>query len=147
MGYFLVRYDSRVIIYERKMFIILATGHSEAQPIYSNTSILKWCLCRRMVLDGSGGGANLTPSITPQHKSPKNVDSFATKFSGLARQGKLPICQYLAFTLSWPSTIAYDLGKGRAEKPQVNVINNFKRRAASDIINSRGNVINIRVFY
>ena len=26
MGYFPVRYDSRVIIYERKMFIRLATG-------------------------------------------------------------------------------------------------------------------------
>ena len=28
MGYFPVRYDSRVIIYERKMFIRLATGLS-----------------------------------------------------------------------------------------------------------------------
>ena len=28
MGYFLVRYDSRVVIYERKMFIRLATGQS-----------------------------------------------------------------------------------------------------------------------
>ena len=26
MGYFQVRYDSRVVIYERKMFIRLATG-------------------------------------------------------------------------------------------------------------------------
>ena len=26
MGYFPVRYDSRVVIYERKMFIRLATG-------------------------------------------------------------------------------------------------------------------------
>jgi len=26
MGYFTVRYDSRVVIYERKMFIRLATG-------------------------------------------------------------------------------------------------------------------------
>ena len=26
MGHFQVRYDSRVVIYERKMFIILATG-------------------------------------------------------------------------------------------------------------------------
>ena len=26
MGYFQVRYDSRVLIYERKMFIRLATG-------------------------------------------------------------------------------------------------------------------------
>ena len=26
MGYFSVRYDSRVVIYERKMFIRLATG-------------------------------------------------------------------------------------------------------------------------
>ena len=26
MGYFLFRYDSRVVIYERKMFIRLATG-------------------------------------------------------------------------------------------------------------------------
>ena len=26
MGYFLVRYDSRVVIYERKMFIRLATA-------------------------------------------------------------------------------------------------------------------------
>ena len=30
MGYFPVRYDSRVIIYERKMFIRLATGHSDS---------------------------------------------------------------------------------------------------------------------
>ena len=28
MGYFPVRYDSRVVIYERKMFIRLATGLS-----------------------------------------------------------------------------------------------------------------------
>ena len=28
MGYFPVRYDSRVVIYERKMFIRLATGTS-----------------------------------------------------------------------------------------------------------------------
>ena len=28
MGYFPVRYDSRVVIYERKMFIRLATGHT-----------------------------------------------------------------------------------------------------------------------
>ena len=27
MEYFLVRYDSRVVIYERKMFIRLATGY------------------------------------------------------------------------------------------------------------------------
>ena len=26
MGYFQVRYDSRVVIFERKMFLILATG-------------------------------------------------------------------------------------------------------------------------
>ena len=31
MEYFLVRYDSRVVNYERKMFIRLATGHHEKQ--------------------------------------------------------------------------------------------------------------------
>ena len=31
MGYFQVRYDSRVIIYERKMFIRLATGVGPAK--------------------------------------------------------------------------------------------------------------------
>ena len=30
MGYFPIRYDSRVVIYERKMFIRLATGFTEA---------------------------------------------------------------------------------------------------------------------
>ena len=29
MGYFPVRYDARVVIYERKLFIRLATGHTE----------------------------------------------------------------------------------------------------------------------
>ena len=33
MEYFLVRYDSRVVIYERKMFIRLATGHTEDKPL------------------------------------------------------------------------------------------------------------------
>ena len=35
MGYFQVRYDSRVIIYDRKMFIRLDTGHSAVgnQPL------------------------------------------------------------------------------------------------------------------
>ena len=34
MGYFPVRYDSRVVIYEHKMFIRLATG-------FSNTNYVK----------------------------------------------------------------------------------------------------------
>ena len=33
MGYFPVRYDSRVIIYERKMFIRLATACDLQHPI------------------------------------------------------------------------------------------------------------------
>ena len=33
MGYFPVRYDSRVVIYEHKMFIRLATGHIVLVPI------------------------------------------------------------------------------------------------------------------
>ena len=33
MGYFPVSYDSRVIIYERKMFIRLATGKFSELPI------------------------------------------------------------------------------------------------------------------
>ena len=32
MGYFPVRYDSRVVIYERKMFIRLATDYSTSHP-------------------------------------------------------------------------------------------------------------------
>ena len=36
MGYFPVRYDSRVIIYERKMFIRLATGTESTKIIFSN---------------------------------------------------------------------------------------------------------------
>ena len=48
MGYFPVRYDSRVIIYERKMFIRLATGlvvmggdsHSEGRGFESQHRIL-----------------------------------------------------------------------------------------------------------
>ena len=35
MGYFLVRYNSRVVIYKRKMFIILATGHNPLHKISS----------------------------------------------------------------------------------------------------------------
>ena len=34
MGYFPVRYDSKVVIYERKIFIRLATGHQ----LYRDTS-------------------------------------------------------------------------------------------------------------
>ena len=37
MGYFPVRYDSRVVIYERKLFIRLATG---ANSISLNTTAL-----------------------------------------------------------------------------------------------------------
>ena len=36
MGYFPVRCDSRVVIYERKMFITLATGHCEVATQLSN---------------------------------------------------------------------------------------------------------------
>ena len=32
MGYFQVRYDSRIVIYERKMFIRLATDVSLSKP-------------------------------------------------------------------------------------------------------------------
>ena len=35
MLYFQVRYDSRVVIYERKMFIRLATGHNRIKKIYA----------------------------------------------------------------------------------------------------------------
>ena len=37
MEYFPVRYDSRVVIYEHKMFIRLATGHTESK---SNCAII-----------------------------------------------------------------------------------------------------------
>ena len=46
MGYFPVRYDSRVVIYERKMFIRLVTGLNisifESNQRYSN-SFTKGC--------------------------------------------------------------------------------------------------------
>ena len=38
MGYFQVRYDSRVVIYERKMFIRLATGHLLNDQLYFLTN-------------------------------------------------------------------------------------------------------------
>ena len=38
MEYFLVRYDSRVVIYKRKMFIRLATGQRNASFVESNIS-------------------------------------------------------------------------------------------------------------
>ena len=34
MGYFQVRYNSRVVIYERKMFIRLTTGHQIQNSFY-----------------------------------------------------------------------------------------------------------------
>ena len=38
MGYFPVRYDSRVVIYERKMFIRLATViYSSIQALFSHS--------------------------------------------------------------------------------------------------------------
>ena len=39
MGYFKVRYDSRVVIYERKMFIRLATGRADIKKIVLNTDV------------------------------------------------------------------------------------------------------------
>ena len=39
MGYFPVRYDSRVVIYERKMFIRLATGHSDYYFVFLYISL------------------------------------------------------------------------------------------------------------
>ena len=42
MGYFLVRYDSRVVIYERKMFIRLATDDGiQKSPIFQKLVIPK----------------------------------------------------------------------------------------------------------
>ena len=41
MGYFQVRYDSRVIIYDRRGFIRLATGFISSS---TNLSRLKFCL-------------------------------------------------------------------------------------------------------
>ena len=35
MGYFPIRYDSRVVIYERKMFIRLATGELALGGLYT----------------------------------------------------------------------------------------------------------------
>ena len=40
MGYFPVRYDSRVVIYERKMFIRLATGLNKVSNSASTTQRL-----------------------------------------------------------------------------------------------------------
>ena len=37
MEHFLVMYDSRVVIYERKMFIRLATGHTDLNLIRAQT--------------------------------------------------------------------------------------------------------------
>ena len=42
MGYFPVRYDSRVIIYERKMFIILATGLLHKEPNCLTLVVGRW---------------------------------------------------------------------------------------------------------
>ena len=43
MGYFPVRYESRVVIYERKMFIRLATGFTQlilTEILFDATAIL-----------------------------------------------------------------------------------------------------------
>ena len=50
MGYFQVRYDSRVVIYERKMFIRLATG----LVVMGGDSCSKGCefKSRHRILDG-----------------------------------------------------------------------------------------------
>ena len=47
MEYFLVRYDSRVVIYERKMFIRLATGQFGASIVICDHRVLisKIALC------------------------------------------------------------------------------------------------------
>ena len=39
MGYFQVRYDSRVVIYERKMFIRLATGLMFSKHLFAQLFI------------------------------------------------------------------------------------------------------------
>ena len=41
MGYFPVKYDSRVVLYERKMFIRLATGYFLLQ---SSDCMLETCM-------------------------------------------------------------------------------------------------------
>ena len=38
MGYFPVRYDSRVVIYDRRGFIRLATGHSVKSSVLTHFS-------------------------------------------------------------------------------------------------------------
>ena len=40
MGYFQVRYDSRVVNYERKLFIRLATGHIGVFEVVTRTAQL-----------------------------------------------------------------------------------------------------------
>ena len=42
MGYFPVRYDSRVVIYESKMFIRLATGHTDVGAMMTRKNILNY---------------------------------------------------------------------------------------------------------
>ena len=44
MGYFPVRYDSRVVIYDRRGFIRLATGnrYRDPSPLLLDTFLAKW---------------------------------------------------------------------------------------------------------
>ena len=64
MGYFPVRYDSRVVIYERKMFIRLATGHYASRVITYD---------RRLAIDVvtscwlSSSRTNRSPTDSPSH--------------------------------------------------------------------------------
>ena len=46
MGYFQVRYDSRVVIYERKMFIRFATGVSVTTLTVHDKRSLLWLLMK-----------------------------------------------------------------------------------------------------